>query len=288
MTARLSLGGLGRLRARPRHGVGTRLREESGRDRRDRREIGLLRVAVARRLRLDQRRPDDDARQVLVADVLHDRGQLREAIGRQIRADRLADSGEQIGELEEQASAPRRPVAQRDQDLLLARLAGEVALAEPLARPRVGKRIRTIEVMRAGGDRVALLADVIAVIARVGETVGDVDVDPADGVDHLDEAAEVDPCVVVDRDAEQRADRVLEGSHPALREVLRSSVRVGHQRVELGTEGVAIAERRVDQVTRDRDAARRYGRPGRAKRPSSCRSGWRCACRAGRRRPAGR
>ena len=47
-------------------------------------------------------------------------------------------------------------------------------------------------------------------------------------------------------------DRVLQGAHAALRELLRVAVRVGHQRVELGTEDVAVAERRVDQVPRQR------------------------------------
>ena len=60
----------------------------------------------------------------LVADLLHDRGELGEVVGREVGADRLADRGEQLGELEEQASAPRRSIAQGDQDLLLAGLAG--------------------------------------------------------------------------------------------------------------------------------------------------------------------
>src|SRR3546814_4641212 len=54
------------------------------------------------------------------------------------------------------------------------------------------------------------IAGAVAVVAWVLEGTRHVDVDAADGIDHLDEAGEVDPRVVVDRDAEQRPDRVLE------------------------------------------------------------------------------
>ena len=47
-------------------------------------------------------------------------------------------------------------------------------------------------------------------------------------------------------------DGVLERPDAALRELLRVAVRVGHQRVELRAEDVAVAERRVDQVARQR------------------------------------
>ena len=90
----------------------------------------------------------------------------------------------------------------------------------------------------------------VPVVAGVLEGSRGDDVDPADGVDHLDQAAEVEPGVVVDRDVEQRTRGVLQRPHAALRELLRVAVRVGHQRVELRTEGVAVAERRVDQVPR--------------------------------------
>ena len=59
----------------------------------------------------------------------------------------------------------------------------------------------------------------------------------------------------MDRDPEQRADRVLERSHPARREVLRMGGRVAHEAVDLRAERPAVAERDVDQVARDRGHA---------------------------------
>ena len=145
-------------------------------------------------------------------------------------------------------------VAQRDEDLLLARLAGEVALAERLARPGVGERVHAVEVMRPGGDREPRhAAGPVAVVLRVVEVPRHVDVHAADGVDHLDEAARSRARVVVDRDPEQRPDASCSVRIPPLREVLRVAVRVGHQAVELGAVTFAVAERRVDEVARDRD-----------------------------------
>ena len=185
-------------------------------------------------------------------DLLHDRGQGRQLVDRHVRADRVADGVEQVGQLEQQAAATRRLVAQGEQDLLLACLPGEVALADRLPRPGIGQGVGAVEMMRAGGDGVARALEPEPVVGRVGEALGHVDVDPADRVDHLDEAVEVKAGVVVDRDAEERADRILERAQAALRVVLRVAVREMHQRVELGPEHVAIAERRADQVARDR------------------------------------
>jgi hypothetical protein len=90
------------------------------------------------------------------------------------------------------------------------------------------------------------------VIGRVRESLGHVDVHAADRVDHLDEAVEVQAGVVVDRDAEQRADRVLERPHAAVREAVAMGVGVAEQRIQLGAERITGAERCVDQVARHR------------------------------------
>ena len=61
-----------------------------------------------------------------------------------------------------------------------------------LRDPGVGERVRAVEVVRAGGDREALALEPVAVVGRVVEPLGHVDVDAADRVDHLDEAVEVE------------------------------------------------------------------------------------------------
>jgi hypothetical protein len=86
------------------------------------------------------------------------------------------------------------------------------------ASSRSGSRLGSGQVMDALGQPEALGRQAVAVIVLRAQRAFDVDVDPADRVDHRDEADEVDPCVVVDRDAEQGPDRVLERPHPALRE----------------------------------------------------------------------
>jgi len=96
-------------------------------------EVGRLRVAVARALRLHERSADDDARDVVLADLVDDRGEIREALDRDVGPDRPPDRIEQVRQLEQQAATTTRPRPKRDQDLLLAGLSGEVALTESLA-----------------------------------------------------------------------------------------------------------------------------------------------------------
>jgi hypothetical protein len=108
-------------------------------------------------------------------------------------------------------------------------------------------------VVDALGQAKAGVRQPVAVVVLRPERPFDVDVDPAHGVDHGDEADEVDPRVVVDRDAEQRADRVLEGAHPALGEGLGIALGERQQRVQLGAVDVSVAERHVDHVARQRD-----------------------------------
>ena len=86
----------------------------------------------------------------------------------------------------------------------------------------------------------------IAAVLRVVEGLLDVDVHPTDRVDHLDEPAQVDRRVVVDRDPEERPDRVLEGPHPSGRELVLVGCRVAQQAVEFRREGPAVTERDVD------------------------------------------
>jgi hypothetical protein len=45
----------------------------------------------------------------------------------------------------------------------------------------------------------------VLVVGRVAEALGDVDIDPAEGVDDSDEPTEVDRGVMVDPQAEERA-----------------------------------------------------------------------------------
>src|SRR5260221_157739 len=78
-------------------------------------------------------------------------------------------------------------------------------------------------------------------VVRVGQTLGDLDIDAPDGVDHVDEATEVDLGVVVDRDPEQRPDRVLERARPAQREVRLVTIRPAEDGVDLRPELRAVA-----------------------------------------------
>ena len=81
---------------------------------------------------------------------------------------------------------------ERDEDLLLPVGAGEVALAVGLADPGERECLRAVEVLRALGDREALLAEPVAVVAGVLERLLDLDVDAADRIDHVDEPREVE------------------------------------------------------------------------------------------------
>jgi hypothetical protein len=94
-----------------------------------------------------------------------------------------------------------------------------------------------------------------AVIGRVVDRPGHVDLDTADRIDHLAEAVQVDLGVVVDLDTEQRADRPLERRHAAVGELVGTAIRVLHERVQLGAVLVPVPERDVDEVARDRDHA---------------------------------
>ena len=82
-----------------------------------------------------------------------------------------------------------------------------------LADPRVGERLGAGQVVDALGRRGSPWSSGRSRRSACPERPLDVDVDPADRVDHRDEPREVDPRVVLDRDAEQGADRVLERPH---------------------------------------------------------------------------
>ena len=82
---------------------------------------------------MDQRRADDDEGRLVVADVLHERGERRQPVAGMSVRTVSPTAVRRSGSAEQEAAALRRRVAQRDEDLLLARLPGEVALAEALA-----------------------------------------------------------------------------------------------------------------------------------------------------------
>ncbi len=171
--------------------------------------------------------------------------------GGQIGPDGVADRIEEIGQLPQQAAVARDRIAQGDDDLLLPERPREVALAGRLAGARVGKGVAPIEMVQPGRDRPAPSLEAVAVVRRVIEGLLDIDIDAADRIDHPDEAAELQLGIVVDVDPEQGADRVLERRHPAVGKLLGMFVGIRHQGVELGTEGVAVPERHVDEVARD-------------------------------------
>ncbi|HET9083355.1 MAG TPA: hypothetical protein VFN41_03050 [Candidatus Limnocylindrales bacterium] len=118
--------------------------------------------------------------------------------------------------------------------------------------------------MLARGDRPAALSLTEAVIAGVVDPFLDIDVQTADGVDHVDEALELHRRVIVDGDAEQRTDGILERREPALRKRLGVTIRVRHQGIELGAVFVPVAERHVDEVARQ--GHERGGLPDRVER----------------------
>ena len=127
--------------------------------------------------------------------------------------------------------------------------------------------------------REAALVRPVAVVLRVLEALLDGDVHAADRIDHRDEAGHVHRRVVVDRDAKEGARGVLERPQAAIREDLGVAVGVGHQRVELRPEHVAVAQRDVDHVARHRH--HRDAPADRVERSDHHRvgQGRRCACR---------
>ena len=94
------------------------------------------------------------------------------------------------------------PIADAGQDLLLSSGPGEVALAGGLPHSRVRERLLAVEMVTSLRDREPA-GEAVFVVGRVAEGAGDVDVDPADGVDDPDEAAQVHRRVVRDVEAEQ-------------------------------------------------------------------------------------
>ena len=91
--------------------------------------------------------------------------------------------------------------------MLLPLRAAEVALQVAVARAHVLHRVDAVEVLRSGehGDPLIVVRPTavdVRGVEVVDHRVARHDVDPADGVDQLDEAQETDPDVVVDVDPE--------------------------------------------------------------------------------------
>ncbi len=134
----------------------------------------------------------------------------------------MPTASSRLGSFQQQTSVLRHRVAQGDEDLLLAPGPGEVALAARLAGAGIGERVDAVEVVPSGLDRPPLAAaQQIPVVGRVVEPLLDRDVDATDGIDHLDEARELHPRVVMDVDAEQRTERIAQGGDAALGELVR-------------------------------------------------------------------
>ena len=159
-----------------------------------------------------------DLRRPIAADLLGQRRELGQPFLRKVGPERVADRAEQCRQPDDEVAGLRRLVAEGDEDLLLASGPSEVVLAGRLPDPRVGQRVRPVEVMRPDADRPAR-PDPETAVVRVRQRLGDVDVDPTDSVDHRHEAGQVDLRVVVDRHPEQRPDGVLERPRAALREL---------------------------------------------------------------------
>ncbi len=249
----------GQLRV-PALGRGTGRREEGrghGQDPVDLRELDRAVLVLAGLGRVDQRIADDDPDDPLRRDLPGQHGQVGQPLGRQVGRDGLAHRFEQARQAE-QGTALDHLRAEGQQDLLLAGLAGEVGLALGSSDPRIGQGVLALEVVLADIDRPARLADdSVAPVLRVVERLLDVDVDPADRVDHLDESLEVDRRVVVDVDAEEGTDRVFERAHPAVRELVLMAGRIAQQAVQLRGKGPAVAQRHIDQVAWQRSHADR-------------------------------
>ena len=146
-------------------------------------------------------------------------------------------------------------VADAREDLLLSPGAREVRFAGCLAHAGVGQGGLAVEMVAAGGDREAALEAAVRV-GRVAEAVGDVDIDAAESVDDRDEAGQVDDGVIVDAQAEERAQGALEdvdATAVGALELARMVPCVGGQGIDLAPEGPAVGQGHVDHVTRDRD-----------------------------------
>ncbi len=220
------------------------------------RQLNCAVLALAGLRGMHERVADDDPDDLLRRDFPGDGREVRQPVGRQVGLDGRADRVEQARQAEQRAAVDDLR-AEREEDLLLPRLPGEVGLADRAPDASVGEGRSAVEVMRSHVDAPAPTGHPGAGVLRVVEGLADVDVHATDGVDHPGEAGEVDGRVVVDRDPEQRTDRVLERSHPARREVLRVGRRVAHEAVDLRSERPAIPKRDVDEVARDRGHADR-------------------------------
>src|SRR5207245_4912389 len=128
-----------------------RLREESGRELADGRQVRELDRAAAVVARLDERVGDDRSVRLSTADAARDVGEAGHERPRDVRLDRVAERPKQPDRVVQEAAA-LDPVADRRQELLLARRAGEVVLAGGLANARERERLLAIEMVDAGGD----------------------------------------------------------------------------------------------------------------------------------------
>ena len=156
-----------------------------------------------------------------VVDLVEDGGELWQARRRQVGPDRVADG------VEQRRAAPTagcRPsvTASRSATMTCCWRSARVKSLSPFAlRDREKARaFRAVEMVAPGGDRPAAALEPVAVVRRVREALDDVDVDAADGIDHPDEAPELELGVVLDVDPEQGAHRVLERCHAAIGELV--------------------------------------------------------------------
>ena len=191
---------------------------------------------------------DDGPSDGAVLDLVRDGREFRQGADRDVGPHRIAGRVEQVRELPQQTAVPGHGIAQRNQDLLLTDRPGKITLARALARSNVVQGREAVQVMAA-------LADAVAVhpVRRIVDVGRHHQVHATGSIDHPSETGEADLGVVRDLDAQQRTDSVAQGAQTAVRELAAMTVRVGHQGVQLGPELVAIAERDVDQVARDRD-----------------------------------
>ena len=153
--------------------------------------------------------PERDRQRLLLVDGAHEPDEARETVERDVRVHVRLDRLRERAEVAEDAHRVEL-VGHRAQEAALPGHARVVV--RRLARADVGERLAAVEAVGAAGNDVDARLPLAPGRPRdlVDEPLLDVDLDAAERVDEVGEAEQVDERVVVDAEAEQLRDRLLE------------------------------------------------------------------------------
>ena len=166
----------------------------------------------------DVRAAHHDPERVLALDLARDVDPVGDERRLDVRADGLTHPPEELARVLQQAALDD-PVAEGGDHLLLARLAGEVALARGLADAGVGERVLAVEVVTTGGDVRAIEA-VLVVAGSQKERVTVTSTPPTVSMTRVTNPPRLTPRLHVDGRAARRAPPRAPTGRPGARELL--------------------------------------------------------------------